>query len=570
MIGKTLKIIGKIIVGILIFYLFLVWIVLPLGLKWGIQNQGSKLLKTPVTVRSVSFHPFLWKLNIAGLKILDGNKNLLIGFEKLSVDVSVKSLLKKIYRIESVELSGLTVNAVLEDGGKINLMDLIPHEQATAVDSAVSQESSSSAANPPAAEKKDMPEVFIDQFVMDNSSVHFEDHTLTPNFQTTLGSMNLTVRNISTRPDDLVDVVFKGVVDEKGLIESKAQIKPLKKPLEMETTVTIGSYVLTVLSPYIGKYTGRSLADGRFDFQTTYRISSNKLNASHKILIQKFEFGQKVDSKDALNLPYGLALALLEDPQGRINISLPVEGDMSDPKFKYTHLIWQVTRNFFVKLVTKPFAVLGSLLGSDSSTDELGTVKFLPGKSALTDEEKTKLTELVKGLNERPKLMLEVNGSIDPVMDWKAIKTDVFNKDYAALRAESKKNEAWIYEQLFQRRFGLMDLWKLTKKFKANGKLDQSALNAEIKRILIEDSSPDKVALNYLAQERAKVIYDFLIQSGMPEKRLKLGGVKEVQGSFDAVPLEFTLTVDDSAAKSPSESPNTINTNPTDNPQTKT
>ncbi len=544
---KVLNILGKIAVGLCIFYLVLAWVILPLGLVWGIQSQGTKILKTPVKVRSVSFNPFLWKLNISGLQILDQNKKLLVGLDRFSVDVSFKDLVKKVYRLQTVAINGLTVNTVLESGGSINLMKLAP---VSSTPSAEGKPTEASKTDQPAAEQKtELPVVFVDQFILEKGVIHFEDHTISPVFKTTVGDINIIVKNISTRPDDVTDVVFKALVDEKGAIEARAQVKPLKQPLELESTVTIGSYILTVLSPYVGKYTGRGLSDGEFDFQTTYHISNNKLRASHKVLVQKFTFGDKVESKDALNLPYGLALALLEDPQGRINISLPVEGDMSDPEFKYTHLIWQVTRNFFVKLMTKPFAVLGSLLGSESSTDELGVVRFQPGQSQLIDAEQEKLKTLVKGLKERPKLLLEINGSVDPLMDWKAIKTEVFKKDYSALRAESKKDEAWIYEQLFQRRFGIKDLWQLAKQYKRKGAEDIEGLNEEIKRRLIEDASPDKVALDYLAQERAKVIYDFLLKEGMDAERLKIGVTKETQGSFDAVPLEFTLTIRESAEK---------------------
>ena len=131
-------------------------------------------------------------------------------------------------------------------------------------------------------------------------------------------------------------------------------------------------------------------------------------------------------------------MALLEDPQGKINIALPASGDMSDPKFEYTHLIVQVIRNFFFNLITKPFSFLGSVLGaSDNGTDELGYVRFTPGKADLSDTQKQKLTTLIKGLKEHPKLRLEIDGSYDPQVDWKAIQADVFTKDYEALRKKS-------------------------------------------------------------------------------------------------------------------------------------
>ena len=107
----------------------------------------------------------------------------------------------------------------------------------------------------------------------------------------------------------------------------------------METTFSLNGYALGVLTPYVGKYTGRELKDGKLDLRMNYRIGGNKLIASHQVLVQQFEFGNAVESKDALHFPFGLAVALLEDPQGKIKIALPASGDMSDPKFEYFHLI---------------------------------------------------------------------------------------------------------------------------------------------------------------------------------------------------------------------------------------
>src|SRR5262245_26003057 len=99
---KIFKIAAKIILGLFLFYLFLSWIVIPIGATWAIKAQGTKQLRHPVKVKVVLFNPFLWRLSINKLQILDDNKQLMAGFEKLKVDVSFLSLFKKTYRVESV------------------------------------------------------------------------------------------------------------------------------------------------------------------------------------------------------------------------------------------------------------------------------------------------------------------------------------------------------------------------------------------------------------------------------------------------------------------------------------
>jgi hypothetical protein len=541
---RILRIAARIIIGIFAFYLILTLILIPLASPWLIRSQASKILKATVKLRSVQFNPFLLRLTVKGLEILDSNKQSMVGFEKFWADVSFISLLKKSYRVESLGLDGLKVNLVLAGNGSINLLELAPKE-------AVKPAEVKGPANKNAAtEAKPLPVVVIDLITMSNGSVRFTDQSVSPNFTTFLNGMSLNVTGFSTSPDSEAKISFRSRLDEQGDISNEAIIKPFASPLALEMVFKLNSYALGVLTPYVGKYTGHKVKDGKLDLSMNYRIADNQLKASHKILVQRFDFGDRVESKDALNLPFGFALALLEDSRGQINISVPVSGDMSKPDFHLFQLIGRVFRNFFFKIITKPFSILGSMMGEgESSSEELGYIRFLPGKSDLAETEKAKLLLIIKALNERSMLRLEVSGTYDPVVDWKVMKTDVLNHDFSVLMKESKRPESWVYQELYQRRFGIQSLWRLTKSYRSKGGLyDDIKMNEEIKRQLVEDKQGNKIALKALAEARSQVIYDFMIAAGFDAKRISIGEPREGQGNADFVPLELTLAVLDDAS----------------------
>ncbi|MDD5254803.1 MAG: DUF748 domain-containing protein, partial [Candidatus Omnitrophica bacterium] len=378
-----------------------------------------------------------------------------------------------------------------------------------------------------------------------------------PNFTTALRGMELRVKGLSTSPDAEALVSFQAQLDEKGLITTEVLMKPFVLPLTLECVFKLNDYALGVLTPYVGKYTGHAVKEGKLNLSMDYRIADNQLKASHKVFVQSFNFGDRVESKDTLNLPFGLALALLEDSRDNINLSLPVTGDMSKPDFHYFRLIGQVLRTFFFKLVTKPFSFIGSIAGMESGSEELGYIRFAPGRAELSDIEKEKLRTIVKVLAERPRLSLQVRGAYDPVADWKVIKEDVFNRDFVALKEESRRPESWVYQTLYQRRFGITGLWKLTRSFRAkDGTYDEENLNTEIKRRLIEEGVADTAALKAFADERAKAVYDFVIDAGFDAQRASMGEPQESQASAGFVPLELVLTVyGDSPAEGPLFSP---------------
>ena len=197
-----------------------------------------------------------------------------------------------------------------------------------------------------------------------------------------------------------------------------------------------------------------------------------------------------------------------------------------------------------MSLVTKPFGFIAGALGADSGADELGFVKFLPGKADLSDTEKEKIKLLLSGLKDRPKLRLEVNGGYDPKADWLAMKTDSLAKSYAELRAQSSRTDSELYQMLFQRSFGIRDLWTLTSKYKVKeGAYDDEKLVAELKRQLIENAPADMKTMEALAGARAAVVHDFIAGTGFDAQRLSMGQNREEQISMGFVPSEFTLTV---------------------------
>lgn len=535
---KVGRIMLKVFIGLILFIFFVIYVVIPIGAPWAIRSQGSKILAHPVKVSSVWFNPFLLRVSVNGLKILGADKNeVMAGFGTFWVDASFLKLFKKEYRIESIGLKDLVVNAALLEGNKVNLMELIP-----------AQSASQPAKQPPAQPGKPasavaLPNVLIDSIAMTNATVTFTDTTINPPFKTKFDSMEFTVNNLSTDPQSTASAAFSTKIDNKGLISAESNFKPFLQPIEMESTFSLNDYALTVLTPYVGKYTGREVKTGKMELKMDYKIADNKLNARHKLLIQKFDFGKKVESKDALGLPFGLAVALLEDPQGRIAISLPVKGDMSDPKFEYWHLVGQVARNFFMKLVTSPFLSLISMVGAESGMEELGTVSFEPGKSELTDKAKEKLTLFVKVLKERPKLFLEVNGSYDPKEDWRAMKTQAYTTDFDGRRTQSSRSDFRIIKDMYVLSFGIRDFWKLMQKFTTDKKVDESAMQDEMKRLIIEKGRQDDAVLKLLADTRAKAVYDFIIAGGFEPSRAAIGPNRQTEASMGAIPLEFTITV---------------------------
>ncbi|MDD5109568.1 MAG: DUF748 domain-containing protein, partial [Candidatus Omnitrophica bacterium] len=254
---KILKITAKVIAGIFAFYFLLSLVLVPLISPWIASWQATKILKTPVKVRTILFNPFLLRLNIKGLEIKDNNKQLMLSLDRSWCDFSFLSLFKKIYRVESLGAEGLKVNAVLSENMEINLLKLVPVE-IPAPGKVKAQPEKPVSQKPPEAEKpKPLPIVVVDLITLSGSTVNFTDYSVNPNFATSINNINLRITNLSTKPDAVAKAVFEAKLDEKGLISAELSANPLKVPLSLETVFKLNDDALQILTPYVGKYTGR-------------------------------------------------------------------------------------------------------------------------------------------------------------------------------------------------------------------------------------------------------------------------------------------------------------------------
>ena len=103
----------------------------------------------------------------------------------------------------------------------------------------------------------------------------------------------------------------------------------------MDLTVSFKNIELPRFSVYTGKYLGREIEKGKLILDLHYNIDNDKLHSSNRVLFDQLTLGKTVESEDATSLPLDLALSLLKDPDGQINLDLPVDGDISDPQVPF-------------------------------------------------------------------------------------------------------------------------------------------------------------------------------------------------------------------------------------------
>ena len=244
---------------------------------------------------------------------------------------------------------------------------------------------------------------------------HFTDRSLSPNVHMAIQQFSGEIAGISSTEPRHADINLHAAVDGVGPIDIAGHINPFNGTATNDLKITFKNVDLTPTSPYSGKFAGYRIAEGKLNLDLAYNLVGRKLESKNVITLDRFTFGEKVESPDATHLPVRLAIAILKDRNGQILLDVPVEGSLDDPKFRVGKVVVHALMNILEKAATSPFSLLGAVFGGGG--EELSYQDFVPGSAVLSPANEKKLDSLVKGLYERPGLQLEIAGSIDPEAD---------------------------------------------------------------------------------------------------------------------------------------------------------
>ncbi len=271
--------------------------------------------------------------------------------------------------------------------------------------------------------------VDVQRIRIEKSVLDFADLSLRIPFAAKIYELKGAIVGLSSRPGARAQIQLEGRVDEYGTSSIQGQIEPFNIKHFTDIDMIFKNVEMTSLTPYTGKFAGYRIASGRLSLDLHYLIQQSELKGSNQIILDNLMLGEKVESPDAPDIPLELAVALLKDSDGRIDIGLPVSGNLDDPQFSYEDLIWKTLFNFFTKIVTSPFRALAGMF--EVEKENLETIEFEPGRAVLPPPEREKVKTLSTALARRPQLTLKIQGRFDPVKDGEALKSMGIRREIA-------------------------------------------------------------------------------------------------------------------------------------------
>jgi hypothetical protein len=319
--------------------------------------------------------------------------------------------------IGSIELLKPAAKLAISADRKVNVMQVLkpagPATPATA---------GSTAGQPPL-------QLRIGRIALRGGVLDYADLSLVLPFATRIEQVDGAIVGMANDGQRRAQVEARGVIPPFGAASVKGGLLPFAPTEFMDLRVKMDNVAIPPLSPYTATFAGRTVKSGKLWLDLAYKIDHQQLLGDNQVRLADFTLGERVQSRGALDLPLDLAVALLTDENGRIELAVPVRGDVGRPSFELGPVIRQAVGDILGRIISAPFRALGRLFGG-AGGEKQASILFEPGRAAVAPPEREKLQQLAQALAQRPGLQLVVPAPYAEV-DRAALQQRALRRDLA-------------------------------------------------------------------------------------------------------------------------------------------
>ncbi|MDE2253333.1 MAG: DUF748 domain-containing protein, partial [Betaproteobacteria bacterium] len=383
-------------------------------------------------------------------------------------------------------------------------------------------------ANPAAPLNPDLV-VNVGGISLSDGRVDYTDHFIRPNYSTSLSAVEGAIGPFGTANPKPATVALRGTAQDTAPVTLSGTLNPLVSPPQLDLQGKMTDLQLAPLSPYSGRYAGYNIKRGLLSMNVHYAIApGGRLTADNQLILNQLTFGSRVNSPDATKLPVLLAVDLLKDRNGNIDLNIPISGSLNDPEFSLGAVIAKAVVHLLARAITAPFTLLGHLLGSGVSAEQLSHVAFLPGTATLKPADEPKLADIARALKAKSELILTITGEVDPAAERDAYREARLNAQmvklwkrdlpraeaYAAAKAQtvSQADYARVLAAVYR-------ATPLPAKPRDALGLPKTIPEAEMRKLLLQNIPAGEDRMQALAMDRAVTLRTALDALGVPGSR---------------------------------------------------
>ena len=379
-----------------------------------------------------------------------------------------------------------------------------------------------------------LPSAGVGLLRIKDGTIDFSDRSMKPGFSGVVTQFDGTLSGLTSRAGAKATLSLNGRFNGNAPVNVFGELDPMDYRDHTDVTAQFTGINLTTFSAYSGKFGGYRIEKGKLDMTFNYRMQDGLMEGTNQAVLDQLTLGDRVDDNASWLVDF--ALFILKNGDGKIDIDLPVYGDLTDPEFN----LWTLYRDAFTSLIAKIYYTPVNLFNEAVNGEEAQhfTLSFSAGDTEMVDTSVLALKSIADMMKLKSGTTLDIRGTADPRQDQRALASRVLLEELkkarrVELRAQGVKLHgapvADLIDEDYQRLFTAYyrEKYPSAPEIRAIEREKQTTLNGRLfetaKNKVLDQWPIDETQLRTLAQNRAEVIRGFLIEEqNIPDERLFL------------------------------------------------
>jgi hypothetical protein len=264
-----------------------------------------------------------------------------------------------------ISLSGLVAHAELDKNKQLKNLFIVTNQEGRAViaerteneDKNFTLEALQSIEKEATADKPPFNIKLKSFSLADVAEILFIDHSVNPIYRQNIAITQLSAGPFDTENPDQESVIsIAGNSDRYAPFSFLTTAKPFLKEPTYKIDGTLQEFSLPGLSSYIKPVLKYEIESGQLDLAIDMQLTGTKVDGEVQVMLRGIDLIAADDFEVSslngpISVPLNLALGMLKDRDGNVELNLPITGDTRSPKFGFSG---------FLTLLVKKATLLGA------------------------------------------------------------------------------------------------------------------------------------------------------------------------------------------------------------------
>ena len=234
----------------------------------------------------------------------------------------------------------------------------------------------------------------------DNATIEFKDSSVSPHYERNVDISVLSLTAVDSKKPDLESVFnLEGKSDKYANFVVEGRGHPFAETQTYNIDALIKEVSLPSVSSYIKDALKYEIESGQLDVVMKAGLKGSEIAGDVDLLLRGVEFTAADDHEagtvtDQTSVPFNVALGMLKDSDGNVELSVPLSGDTSSPSFGFTGfltlLVKQATMSAAKEYLITTFVPYASVMkvamaaGQYALKLRINDLNYLPKQIELT------------------------------------------------------------------------------------------------------------------------------------------------------------------------------------------